>query len=113
MPDTVIKSVGANACQFSVGAPNTAVIITMPVSRSRQEIRGSVVWSYSADPTGGRLTITGGGFAFDVDITTGGPGFIPFTIPAHSVDDNPLVFTLAAAGGVIVGKLNIMGVVSD
>ena len=108
-----LRSVGAQPGMFRTGAPNAAVIITLPVSAARREFAGCVYWSYSADPTGGRLTIAGGGFGFDVDITTGGPGFIPFSIPQHATDDNPIIITLYAGGAGIVGKLNILGLTTN
>ena len=108
-----LKSVGANPNHFVTGAPNTAVVITLPVSAARREFAGSIVWSYSAAPTGGRLTVAGGGFGIDVDIIAGGPDYIPFAIPQHATDDVPIVITLAAGGGVIVGKLNLLGVSTD
>ena len=103
-------SVGANPNYFVQGPPNTAVTITLPVARARYEFSGSIYWSYSADPTGGRLTIAGGGFGFDVDITVGGPGFIPFYVPQHATNNTAIVITLAAGGAGIVGKLNLIGV---
>lgn len=108
-----LKSVGANPDHFQVGAANTDVTITLPASRARHEFAGSIYWSYSAAPTGGRLTIAGGGFGFDMDVTAGGPGYIPFNIPQHATDDNPIVITLYAGGATIVGKLNLLGMTMD
>jgi len=112
MPQGEVKlmSVGANPNHFVVGVPNTAVIITLPAARARREFAGSIVWSYSAAPTGGRLTVAGGGFGIDVDIIAGGPSSIPFNIPQHATDNAPIVITLAAGGATIVGKLNLLGV---
>jgi len=104
-----IKSVGANPNHFVQSGLNAAVTITLPTARGRHEIAGCIYWSYSADPTGGRLTIMGGGFGFDVDITVGGPGFIPFSIPQHATDNVPIVITLHAGGAGIIGKLNLLG----
>jgi len=108
-----LKSVGAQPGYFVRGAPNAAVVITLPTSRARYEFSGCIYWSYSADPTGGRLRIAGGGFGFDVDITTGGPGFIPFSIPQHATNNTAIVITLAAGGAGIVGKLNLLGVATE
>lgn len=108
-----IKSTGAHPGHFSTAAPNTAVIITLQGGVSRHEIAGSIVWSYSADPTDGRLTVAGGGFGLDIDITVGGPGFIPFYVPEHASDDTNIVITLAAGGAGIVGKLNVLGITTN
>ena len=105
-----LKSVGAHPERFATGAPNTAVVITLPTSRGRYEFSGSIVWSYSGQPTGGRLTVAGGGFNLDIDIIAGGPSYVPFNIPQHATDNNPIVITLAAGGAGVVGKLNLIGV---
>lgn len=101
------RSYGADTSNHATAAPNTAVVITLPAG-ARQEISG-VCWSYNATPTNGRLTIMGGKFNFDIDITDRGPGFIPFVPPVHANDNNPIVVTLAAAGAAVVGKLNLLG----
>ena len=71
---------------------------------------GTLIWSYSDDPTGGRLTVVGGGWNIDVDITTGGPGFLPLTPPGeYAIDDSDVVITLYAGGAGVIGKLNVVG----
>lgn len=104
-----IKSIPANPNRFATAASNTAVTINLAAG-TRWEFAGSIVWSYSAAPTGGRLTVAGGGFGIDIDIIAGGPDYIPFNIPQHATDDGPIVITLAAGGANIVGKLNLLGV---
>ena len=108
-----IKSVGANPDHFVTGAPNADVTITLASARARHEFAGCILWSYSDTPTGGRLTVTGGGFNLDVDIIAGGPDHIPFSIPQHAMNDEDIVITLAAGGGAVVGKLNLLGVRMD
>jgi hypothetical protein len=111
--EVFIQSVGAKPNHFVQGAPNAAVVITLPTVASAYEFAGAIVWSYSAAPTGGRLTVAGGGFGIDIDIIAGGPGYIPFTIPQHATDKTPIVITLAAGGAGIIGKLNLLGVRMD
>jgi len=98
----------ANPNLFGVSAANAAVAITLQAGRARNMLSGVVYWSYSGDPTGGLLTIAGGGLNFSVDITAGGPGFVPFYTPIRAADDNAIVITLSAGGDGIVGRLNIM-----
>jgi hypothetical protein len=98
---------GANLGNHATAAANTLVQITLPAG-ARQTLTG-ICWSYSDTPTGGQLTIMGGGWNFDVDVTQGGPGFIPFPPRMRATDNNPIVITLAAAGVGVVGKLNILG----
>lgn len=63
-----------------------------------------LLWSYSAAPTGGRLTITDAGVTvLDIDIIAGGPG--PLMADYTGGDNAVLVVTLAAA--TITGKLTV------
>jgi hypothetical protein len=101
-----IKSVGARPGDFKSGN-NAAAIIPIGGTGARKEMC-MVCWSYNAVPTGGRLTIMGGGFNFDVDITSGGPGFIPFNPPVHATDNANIVVTLYAGGVGVIGKLNLL-----
>jgi hypothetical protein len=69
-----------------------------------------VAWSYSGDPTGGKLTIAlGGTTIFEVDITSGGPGLLNFDknslYDRNQTKNQTLTITLAAGGGSVVGKL--------
>lgn len=114
MPSEIkIQSVGAYPDHFRTSAPNAAIEITLPASRKRGRMAGTIVWSYSAAPTGGRLTMAGGGFGLDIDIIAGGPDSITFQVPIHAMDDNDVILTLAAGGAGIVGKLNIFGLSRD
>lgn len=108
-----IESVGAYPDHFRVSPPDTAIEITLVASRKRGRMAGTIVWSYSAAPTGGRLTMSGGGFGLDIDIIAGGPDHIPFCVPIHAVDDTDVILTLYAGGPAIVGKLNIFGLSRD
>lgn len=102
-----LKSVPTHPDRFDQ-AINANVVIVLE-GPARWEFAGSIVWSYSAAPTNGRLTITGGGFGLDVDITAGGPGFIPFNYPQHGIDDTNVIITLYDGGAGITGKLNVLG----
>jgi len=102
------KSVGAKP-DFATGI-NANAVLTLAAGRARNLISGQIVWSYNGIPTTGRLTVLGGGFHVDFDITNGGPGFIPFMVPMHAMDDNPIIITLYAGGVAgMVGKLSLMG----
>ena len=87
---------------------NAALVATLTgVTDWRHKIY-SVVWSYSADPTGGSLTSTGlrGTGELFYNITVGGPGAVPMP-PVYADLGSDVTFTLAAAGGAIVGTLSI------
>ena len=102
-----LRSYGSHPSNYATAAPNTDVSITLPAG-ARQELSG-ICWSYNDTPAAGRLTIAGGGFGFDIDITQGGPGFIPFPHLLHATDNAQIVVTLYAAGAAVVGKLNLLG----
>lgn len=70
---------------------------------------GAVFWSYDGDPTAGSLTIEDGSgtTVFKVDITSKGPGFLPFTPPMKGTADTAMIFTLAAGGAGINGVVSV------
>lgn len=85
-------------------ASNTIATKTIAAMVGIRHILMKIVWSYSAAPTGGRLTVTdGGSTVFDIDITSGGPGSLSLMIPM--VPNSAMVVSLAAGGVGITGKL--------
>jgi hypothetical protein len=87
-------------------AADTAAVVTISSVDEYRHTIHKIVWSYSTDPTGGRLTISDGGTTeFDIDITKGGPGSLNFTF--CGAKESTLVVTLAAGGGGITGKLYV------
>lgn len=107
----LIKLAGQTALRDSilsaihVPAAATAAVITLAAVAGKKHWLHSIQWSYSADPTGGRLTVvTGVTTRFDVDITTGGPGGFSLEIVAD--ENEAMVITLASGAGAVVGKIN-------
>jgi hypothetical protein len=91
------------------------VTVAAPATAGEANQFSGIVWSYSADPTGGRIVITDGGTTvFDIDITTGGPGFIWFPTAMTMSPNQATVLTIYDGGGVLVGKVGFLqfGVVS-
>ena len=88
-------------------AAATNAVVTVAADAIRKHVIHSVEWSYSAAPTGGRLTIEDGAgtIIFDVDIIAGGPGGFSFTRAGSP--NKALIITLFSGGGVVVGKLNV------
>lgn len=86
-------------------AGNAAAAVTVTAVTGKRILAATVTWSYSAAPTGGKLTVTGSGTSFEVDITTVGPGTIDLMYACSAATD--LVVTLAAGGGTVVGKVNV------
>jgi len=92
-----------------VSPANANGVITFGAVAGVRHVVSGFAWSYDADPTGGRITITSGGVAlFDMDVTTGGAGKIEF--PRGKVGGAGLdyVLTIYAGGAGIVGKLNAL-----
>lgn len=70
---------------------------------------GGVIWSYSAAPTGGALSIdVDGDIVMSIDITAAGPGAIYFPGEVKAKSGSTLTFTLAGVASVI-GKLTLVG----
>lgn len=91
-------------------ADNTDAVVTLAAAGAdTKNVLGMVAWSYTDDPTGGSLTIEDGSgtTVFKVEITTGGPGYIPFTPPLAGSDNTAMVVTLAAGGASIGGIVSV------
>lgn len=97
-----------------VSGANAAVALTLAAVAARRNGVKSIVVSYSAAPTGGRLTVTdAGATVLDIDIIAGGPFQIPLPDGVQNLAVNTaLVFTLAAGGAAIVGKINLSTVLN-
>ena len=95
--------------QQATGAGGAAVSITIAATTNgTKRVIDGVHWSYSAAPTGGRLTIASGAQAtYDLDIAAAGPGYVNFPGGFKGLPATSLVVTLAAPGGAVVGKINI------
>lgn len=91
-------------------AANTAAVITYPGIADSSHVISGVSWSYDDDPTGGQLSITMNGvLVYVIDEPVKGPGFIPFLPNKRFGRGATVVITLAAGGGAVVGKLNVLG----
>lgn len=70
-----------------------------------------ITYSYSAAPTGGRLTaVFGSTTLLDIDITAAGPGMFTFNqdnVLTNNTGNEEVVITLASGGGAVVGKLAV------
>jgi hypothetical protein len=99
----------ANAGFDYATANSNDAIISYTALADMSHVIGGVAWSYAADPTNGDLTITDGNsnILFSIDITKGGPGFIPFEPGLAANISTDLIITLADGG--VVGKVNALG----
>lgn len=89
-------------------AANSAATVTYTGTAGVHDVVGQVTWSYSADPTGGLLTIKEGStVVFSAQITKGGPGQLTFDPPITVTDGQNLVVTLSAGGSGISGQVSV------
>jgi len=93
---------------FATAAANTNVVITYAARTGATHLLSGIAWSYDDTPAG-RLTVDyEGHHVFDVDITQGGPGFIPFPMNKAGRLGLACTITLYAGGQGIIGKLNVL-----
>ena len=87
-------------------AVNTAAVQTLTPGNSTQAvILTGVWWSYvGGTPTGGNLTVSDGTLTpININISTAGPGYIPFDIPLRFTPGANVTITLAAGGSGVTG----------
>lgn len=110
MPNDVIHSaMRASTADVHAPASNTAAVITYAANEKNAHVIDGIVWSYSGDPTGGNLKVENGSgtVVFNMDITAGGAGFIPFARPKKGSLNTAMIITLAAGGAGISGKVSV------
>lgn len=94
--------------QSSTAAANTAVVQTFAAVAAQVHRLTMLAVSYSAAPTGGRVTVADGGTTIlDLDVTAAGTFFVP--LPDGGLKgtvNTAMTVTLAAAGAAVVGKVN-------
>jgi len=108
---TDMKTVGATQNQTCVLTMATAASVGQGGATGYgANAISEILWSYSAAPTGGRLTLDNGTIVFlDLDITTAGYGEIRFDPPICGPSPgDPVNITLYPASGA-TGKLNAHG----
>ena len=106
----IIAASEAARADTATSAANTAVSITYSADRNAAHVISGVAWSYSGEPSGGRITIIYGvHIVLDLDIAAAGADHIPFSPPKASRKNMALIITLFAGGQAVVGKLSILG----
>lgn len=103
-----MQSVPHSTGDVHAPSSNTAAVLSYAAVADRRHTIGLIAWSYSGTPTGGNLKVEDGAgtTVFSLDITTGGPGFLPFAPPLSGSRSTALVITLAAGGSGVSGKVN-------
>lgn len=93
-----------------VPAAATPAVVTLAAVAEKRHHITSIAYSYSAAPTGGRLTVAcGATTVLDLAITAAGPGQLTFPSPLRNSDANEAVtVTLASGAGAVEGKLTVL-----
>ena len=102
--------VPADIAHVKTAAAGVATVLTVAPALNQRVVLKDLLFSYSAPPTGGNLSITRTGAPavvyLDLDITQGGPGPLMFqTEPMVFAPNESITITLAGGGAAIVGKL--------
>lgn len=96
-----------------VHVPNaaTAAVVTLNAGGALvANVIAGVAYSYSATPTGGKLTIADGSeTVLDLDIPAAGEKVINFIPPRKGRPNRSMTITLASGGGSVQGKLAVLG----
>lgn len=101
--DAVLVSVG----DVAVSTDNADAVITYPAETGKAHHIAGVSFSYDNTPVG-RLTIGDGtNTYFDVDITSSGAGYYPFSPEKQLPQGSAAVITLHAGGSGVIGKLSV------
>lgn len=89
---------------------HTAAVVTITAETTVAQEIEFIAWSYDTDPTGGNLKVESpsGTTLMSLDITSKGPGFIPFSGSClRGAADQALIVTLADGGSGVTGKLYV------
>lgn len=106
----LIVGIPAQTDLLAVGAgTNTACTIAMTADGNLNHYIGGIVWSYSGNPTGGRITVidNANNTVLDEDVATSGPQQVRFPSPmclAGGTTDGAVI--LAAGGNNVTGKVH-------
>lgn len=104
-----IENIRNNTTTSAAGA---ACSVTLAAVNPGRHIIHSIQWSYTAAPTGGKLTVAVNSVTVkEVDITAAGPG--GYNLLVLGGNNQAVVITLAAPGGAVVGKLNVDSSISN
>ena len=113
MQKTAMRPVRASVDNLDAGVlPETDVVVTYAADLVRRHRIAGVAWSYDITPAiTGTLSVEdgSGNVVFSVDVTAGGPGFIPFDPPIEGSVNTAMIVTLSSGGAATVGKINALG----
>lgn len=92
------------AAQTPAAATDAVATLAAPTDGTRWKLHG-VGFSYTAAPTGGRLTIAWGSVSEIYYVSAGGPGYLAFAVPKVFPPNTAVTITLASGAGAVVGSV--------
>ena len=105
------QALNAAAAQYET--LDAAAVVTVTGQTGRKVVIEQVIWSYSAAPTGGAITIADGTITLSWDITAAGFDQCIFARPLAFTAGATVTVTLADPGGAIVSKLVVVAYVQQ
>jgi hypothetical protein len=102
--------VSCDTGDVSAPSSNTDAVVTFAAVSGNCHVVSGLVFSYiGGTPAGGNLKIEdgAGNTVFNVDITSQGCGFIPFSPAKKGTAGRAMIITLTAGGSGVSGKLTI------
>ncbi len=107
-------AIPATAAMTGTAVAATAVTITVaaPTISGQRNVIDGVVWSYSAAPTGGHISVKDGStVVFECDITAAGAGYLP--VVRKGSPNGAMTVVLASGAGSVIGFCNVVRVWSE
>jgi hypothetical protein len=112
----VNRSLKQLAAAVHAPASNTAATLTKTAISGQYHVIRGVDVSYDSTPTGGGFTIqdVSGTTVYSVALPAAGLYQLRFPVPIRSAAVNTaMIFTLAAGGSGVTGKLNLLGYTAE
>ncbi|MBT7069651.1 MAG: hypothetical protein HN975_02020 [Anaerolineae bacterium] len=113
MPDRIDLRKSNYGPLYHYPAAATIATRTMPATAEKKNVLTSVKYSYSAAPTGGKITIAytkgGASISEELDDYIGGPRRVPLDEEIVGDVNTAIVVSLASGAGTVVGKVIVSG----
>jgi hypothetical protein len=99
----------ANVVEDGTGSTTAPVTSVINPGAGKAACVGQVSWSYSADPTGGSITLSDGTTTLAWYVAKAGPGFIVFNPPVRFAVGATVTGTVADGGNGVNRSIHVVG----